>query len=179
MMATYELIQPYVMKAVNFLLGKPHQGMAIAYTLVALNGMATAFINRRTKKGRRRRQKKPQYNFIEKLFAYTIFISLGNMLDMLMLNELTGWEGSSQFVVCLDIIRREGKTILESLEKNYGIGMPILTERFGSLERNRSEQDTQLPTPEETLDRQLQELREELAAIRAGERARQVETPEE
>lgn len=175
---TIQLIQPYLTRALHFLFGEPHKVMAISYTLLVANGLAGAVIKRRQgEEPVRRLPVRPKSTFWEKVFAYTVFISLGNMMDLLMMDELTGWEGSSQFLVCLDIIRREAKSLMELLEKNYGIVMPILNSRLDALEQ---QQRGTAPVPvEENLDRQLQELKDEIAAMREAERRRTEGTQEE
>lgn len=161
----YEFARPILIEMVRFLFGEPHRAMAIACTLTFLNAFIGVVCAQRVsleEQRTRRLRPQPKHNFMERLFAYTVFISLGNMFDLLMMNELIGFEGSSQLLACLDIIRREGKGVLRKLEKNYGLTMPLLAERFNALDGVYGAE----PAPEENLDRQLRELQEEIALLR-------------
>lgn len=163
----YEVMRPVVSHILRFLFGEMHQGIAAACALTLMNAFAGAVYARRQSREEtqtRRLRPRPRHNLMERFFAYALFVSLGNMLDLLMMNELIGFEGSSQLLACLDIVRREGKGILRKLEKNYGITMPVIADRLNALDAMSGVE----PTPEESLDRQLRELQEEIAALRAG-----------
>ena len=158
----------YAESAMLFLIGTPTQLMAVAYMLLLLNLLSDLLHGRPRGRTRKRRKRKTSANFGEKLFAYTVFIILGNSLDLMMVNDLTGWEGSSQLLVCLDLVRREGKALLHTLETRYGISVPFLNIRFEGL----GKEQVKSSEPNATIDQELEDIRKEIASIKEASATR-------
>lgn len=62
----------------------------------------------------------------KKLIAYLIFIIIANRIDQLIANPVLQVDGSSQFLVTIALVVREGKCMLKTIEKKLGITVPEL-----------------------------------------------------
>jgi hypothetical protein len=141
-----------IMKMFRFIIGEPHKALLFSYLLMVLNMIIQSVKAR--KFGWRK--------FSEKTTAYTTFIILGNILDHLLINNLTGWSGPTQFMVCLHIVAKEMLAVKDFIVKRYGYDMPILTNRLEHLERVTSgETEADLNTRIDTLRQELKKLEED------------------
>lgn len=145
-----------VAQVFTFFMGKPHKVMAYAYILLLMNIILTSF------KGK-------SFHIVdhfEKIFAYTMFIILGNIIDAIAVNAMFEWEGSTQFLICLYIISKEAAVIKNYLTAKYHINIPILNERLGQIEQKTEDHDPNtLNARIDTLRRELEDLEQQKQEI--------------
>lgn len=144
-------------KIMHFVIGKPHQTMGVAYLLVVLNIAVSYFRTKAFKTSFR--------DGMEKMFAYTCFIIMANVLDMLAIDNLFGWEGSTQYMVCIYIVAREIRMISNYLTERYGISIPILDNRLSQMEQGQTNANYMWQDPSVDLDSRISRLRNELDAL--------------
>lgn len=152
-----------------FLVGTPHQALYTAATFLALNFVLDFF----------RKFEPPKKKMVilkesfKRLLAYLAFIIIATRIDSLAIDELFGWEGSTQFLVCLYILAREIRVILDFI-RQQGINVPtILDDRInhvanlGKDNEGVGEAQPQASTDitPENIDAKIQSLKEQLAAI--------------
>jgi phage-related holin len=172
----------FLVRAFHFLFGKSHEAMYTAATLIVLNTILDFF-----RKYEPPKTKKDIFrSAVEKILAYMAFLILATRVDAMAVNALFGWEGSSQFLVCIYIVAREMRVILEYI-RGRGIEIPgFLDARIGQLERygsNTPEPPATTPVAksaqgeesELTLDEKIEKLKQQIAEI---ERVRQTSTKE-
>jgi hypothetical protein len=154
-----------LMVVAEFVLGKIHRTMGWVYLLLLTN-LILSFA--KTKK-----RDVLVTGGYEKATAYTAFIIMGNVLDQLLVNELIGWKGSTQFSVCLWLVSRELGLIRDYLNAKYKISIPILNERIGQLSTLGTKQDGEQPAEEPAVevDQKIAQLKEELSKLENSKHA--------
>lgn len=136
----------------DFVMGRAHKAMGFAYLLMLMSMIVTSFQDKKFKFSEN----------AEKMFAYTIFIMLGNVVDKLAVNAVFEWEGSTQFLICLFIVSKEATVVKNYLALKYGIDIPVLNERIEQL--GRVGQRTRSADPDD-LNSRISSLRRELGEL--------------
>lgn len=152
---TLELLE----KIMNFIIGKPHEVMGWAFLVVLVNiivsSIRTKTIIPNIKEG------------LETAFGYLAFIILANIIDRLAIDNLFGWTGSTQFMVCLFIVAREIRKIYSWLTERFGFTIPILDSRLSQMEQGETNPNMLWQDPSMDLDRRIEHLRNELDVLEA------------
>lgn len=117
---------------------------------------------------------------LKKLLAYLAFLVIANRLDVLVVDSLFGWHGSSQMLVCLYIIGREVKFILTQVGLLGVAPPPILERRINDLIHGQTnpgygygspshpyQPGTPPPSTGESLDREIYELQQRLKELQS------------
>lgn len=165
-----------LIKVLLFLFGASHNAMYTALTFTGLNIILDFVRKYEPPKGKKVILK----DFLKRLLAYASFVIIATRIDSLAMNELFGWEGSTQFLVCLYIISREIKLILDYI-RSQGIEIPFILEtRVGQIrEHSQGKPDNtdefstmSIPAPPEAIDARIVTIKQQLADI---ERMRQNE----
>jgi hypothetical protein len=144
------------MKVFNFIIGKPHKVMGMAYLMIVVNMV----VQKRTGS-----LKALLLDTGEKLIAYTAFIIIANMIDNLAIDSLSGWKGSTQFMVCIWIAVRNIRLVYNYLSKKYDMDIPIIGERLTMLEKYRKTDSPTAKTGNDNIDDRIIQLRKELLEL--------------
>lgn len=161
-------------KVLLFLFGAPHNVMYTAATFVGINFILDFFRKYEPPKTK----KTLLHDILKRLLAYMAFIIIATRVDALAVDALFGWEGSTQFLVCLYIVAREIRVILDYI-RAQGIDIPlILDSRIGQMERSETQSGGfeamnksvhTMPTSHETdpviIDAKLKSLKSQIAHI--------------
>lgn len=155
-------------KVLLFLFGAPHKVMYTAATFTAVNLILDFF-----RKYEPPKTKKEIFrDFLKRLLAYIAFIVIGTRVDGLAVDALFGWEGSTQFLVCLYIVAREIRVILDYI-RQQGIDIPlILDNRIGQMERSETQGGfapmsmTQADVDPAQIDVKIQNLKAQIDALK-------------
>lgn len=163
-------------KVLLFLFGASHNAMYTALTFTGLNFILDFVRKYEPPKGKKDILK----DFLKRLLAYAAFIIIATRIDSLAMDDLFGWNGSTQFLVCLYILSREIKLILNYI-RGQGIEIPFILEtRVGNM-RDHSQGTPQnmdeftamsTPASPEVIDARISNIKQQLADI---ERMRQNE----
>lgn len=155
-------------KMLLFLFGVPHSVMYTAATFVGVNFVLDFFRKHEPPK----KVKELLHEFLKRLLAYMAFIIIAARVDALGVDALYGWEGSAQFLVCLYVMAREIRVILNYIQQQ-GIAIPgILDSRIGQMERDEPENNNDFYTMSmsaqvdpEDIDRKIQGIKSQLSEV--------------
>lgn len=112
-----------------FLFGQPHEAMYTAATLTALV-FGMYFLGKYDPPKTKRQILRL---VLERGFAYLAFLILANRIDQLAVDKMFEWQGATQFVVCMYIIGKKGKIILNFIRAR-GIEVPgVLDSRLDNM----------------------------------------------
>lgn len=144
---------PLAQQALHVVFGEMHRTMLFIYLVGLFNLVSVLF------KSKRRGEELKDY--AEKMFGYTAFIALGNIVDQLMMDHMTDLQGTCQKLVCLYLVVRELNVLKDYLSETHGIQIPILEQHLGKLEsKNRSpeEKKEEMNANIESLNKKLDSL---------------------
>lgn len=137
----------------HFVVGPVHKVLNTLILVTVLNTGIDLFL----KKGFKASVK----NLGERLFAYTILIIVANRIDDLLVNDLFGWQGSTQFLVCLALVSRELKVITTYIYERFGIRTAILDRRLDDMAESRLDPSYR-PPDNPTLDHQIERVQKDI-----------------
>jgi len=135
-----------------FLFGKPHQAMYAAATLTAINGLLNVYEEYKKDNLRKEFIEKNVFQFL----GYGVFLIIATRMDALAVDAVFGWEGSTQFLVCIYIIGRKIKEILFYMQSK-GIEIPgVLAKR---IEQMSEEENIRLDSRLNELENRLNQFK--------------------
>lgn len=101
---------------------------------------------------------------LKKIFAYFIFLVVAHRIDVLAVDRLFDWKGSTEYLVILGLAVREGKPLLIRIGAWAGVLPPeLLTKRLDQMEQGKVS-DSYIDSRE--LELKIQNLRENLDKLR-------------
>lgn len=136
-----------------FLFGKPHQAMYAATTMTAINAMLNIYEEYKKDKLAKEFIEKNVFQFL----GYGVFLIIATRMDALAVDAVFGWEGSTQFLVCIYIIGKKIKEILFYMQSK-GLEIPgVLAKR---IEQMSEEENIRLDSRLNELENRLNQFRE-------------------
>ena len=143
---------------ITFLLGDIDRFLLTALALVGANFAISMILHKTSRK------ELVIYHF-KKLLAYLLLVMVAVRLDELVINMVFDWKGSSHLLMCLYIIARELRPVLDGIGK---LGVPVpkfLDTRIRDMEEGNAKPRYDYGDPK-MIDERIRYLQENMERIR-------------
>lgn len=105
-------------------------------------------------------------NLAKRIFAYMVFIIIGNRIDAMGIDDLFGWAGSTQYLVILGLAAKEIMEILTTIQERWNIQVPfILNKRLDQVQRGDTMPDSNY-IDSDALERRIESLKRNMEKLK-------------